>query len=86
MAKVSTKAPILHHDIFGQELALDDCVVYPQSNSMQIGKVIKINPKMISVRGLGSRYRRSETLKYPIDLVKVQGAEVTMYLLKAEAE
>ena len=75
-----------HKDIFGQELALEDCVVYPQSNSMQIGKIIKINPKMISVRGLGKRSYRSETLKYPIDLVKVQGPEVTMYLLKADNE
>lgn len=70
-----------HTDIFGQELVLDDCVVYPQSNSMKIGKVVKINPKMISVKNLTSSGWRSETLKYPTDLVKVHGPEVTMYLL-----
>jgi hypothetical protein len=70
-----------HKDIFGQELVLDDCVVYPQSNSMKIGKVVKINPKMISVKNLTANGWRSETLKYPSDLVKVHGPEVTMYLL-----
>jgi hypothetical protein len=70
-----------HKDIFGQELVLDDCVVYPQSNSMKIGKVVKINPKMISVKNLSENGWRSETLKYPLDLVKVHGPEVTMYLL-----
>lgn len=71
----------VHKDIFGQELLVDDCVVYPQSNNMQIGKVAKINPKMISVKSLTKNGWRSETLKYPQDLVKVQGPEVTMYLL-----
>jgi hypothetical protein len=71
----------VHKDIFGQELVVDDCVVYPQSNSMQIGKVTKINPKMISVKSLAKKGWSSSTLKYPNDLVKVQGPEVTMYLL-----
>jgi len=84
MAK-DLKEPIAHRDIFGQELLVDDCVVYPQSNSMRIGKIAKLNPKMISVKGLDEKGWRSDTLKYPSDLVKVHGAEVTMYLLKAGA-
>lgn len=72
-----------HKDIFGQDLVVEDCVVYPQSNSMRIGKIVKINPKMISVKELSSKGWRSDALKYPDDLVKVQGPEVTMYLLKA---
>jgi hypothetical protein len=73
----------VHKDLFGQELLVDDCVVYPQSNSMRIGKIGKINPKMISVKSLSEKGWRDDTLKYPSDLVKVQGPEVTMYLLKA---
>ena len=70
-----------HTDIFGQELLVDDCVVYPSHNSMVVGKIIKINPKMIKVAKVGSKNAR-ESNKYPVDIVKVHGPEVTMYLLK----
>lgn len=77
------KEIIQHRDLFGQELAIDDCVVYPISNIMHVGKVIKINPKMVKVQRVGNKGWRSEVNKYPSELVKVQGAEVTMYLLRA---
>jgi len=71
-----------HKDLFGQTLEIDDCVVFPSSNSMYVGKVIKLNPKMVKVAQVGSKGYRSEQNKYPYELVKVQGSEVTMYLLK----
>lgn len=70
-----------HCDILGQPLALGDCVVFPSSNSMHVGTIIKFNPKMIKVRRVGSKYKWEQN-KYPSDLAKVSGAEVTMYLLK----
>jgi len=71
-----------HRDILGQPLEVGDCVVYPSSNSMYIGMIIKLNPKMVKVKRVGSKYRTSGQNKYPADLAKVSGAEVTMYLLK----
>ena len=71
-----------HKDILGQPLALGDCVVFPSSNNMYVGTVIKINPKMIKVKRIGAKTRYGELNKYPEDLAKVSGAEVTMYLLK----
>jgi hypothetical protein len=77
---VKTKAPIQHQDLFGQPLEIGDCVVYPRSNSMTVGTVAKLNPKMVGVKGVSNRW--ADCNKYPQELVKVSGSEVTMYLLK----
>lgn len=75
-----TKTIPEHKDILGQPLALGDAVVYPSSNTMYVGMITKINPKMIKVKRVGSH--SWEQNKYPSDLVRVHGPEVTMYLLK----
>ena len=77
---VKTKTPVQHSDLFGQPLEPGDCVVYPRSNSMMVGIVAKLNPKMVGVKGAGTRW--GDCNKYPQELVKVSGSEVTMYLLK----
>lgn len=74
-----TKPDIEHKDLFGQPLAVGDCVVYPRSNNMSVGTVAKLNPKMVGVKGIE---RWGDCNKYPQELVRVSGAEVTMYLLK----
>ena len=71
-----------HRDILGQPLAVGDAVVYPSSNTMYVGVVIKFNPKMIKVKRIGVKRGAGEYNKYPSDVAKVSGAEVTMYLLK----
>ena len=71
-----------HCDILGQPLEVGDCVVYPSHNTMYIGTVTKLNPKMVKVKRVGAKYYTREQNKYPADLAKVNGAEVTMYLLK----
>ena len=48
---------------------------------MYVGTVVKLNPKMVKVKRVG-KSRSWEQNKYPSDLAKVSGAEVTMYLLK----
>lgn len=78
------KAPLEHRDKLGQLLAIGDAVCYPSHNSLELGTVKKLNPKMVKVfevgRGASKWYNGSN--KYPGDLVKVSGPEVTMYLLK----
>ena len=47
-----------HKDKLGRLIQVDDFVCYPDGNSLQIGKVIKINPKMIKVNRIpDKRYR-----------------------------
>lgn len=72
-----------HRDKLGRLLAVGDCVVYPQSNSLIVGTIKKFNPKMIKVAKVPYSGRwGSESNKYPSDLVKVEGPEVTMFLIK----
>jgi hypothetical protein len=77
------KAVPKHPDKLGRELNMGDCVVYPQSNSMMIGTVIKFTPKMITVKTINSGgWLGYETRKYSSDVIKIEGPEVTMYLIK----
>ncbi len=78
------KAQPEHRDKLGRMLAVGDAVCYPSHNSLELGTVKKLNPKLITVieagRGASKWYTGSN--KYPGDLVKVDGPEVTMYLLR----
>lgn len=69
-----------HKDILGKPLTVGCCVVFSVSNSLYVGTVVKLNPKMVKVKHVNSRSR--EQNKYPTDLAVVDGSEVTMYLLK----
>lgn len=71
----------VHYDLIGRELAVGDCVAFPGYNSLSIGTVVKLNPKMIGVVNIKSKRSRAQ-LKYPGDLVKLDGPDVTFYLLK----
>lgn len=70
-----------HRDILGQPLGIGDAVVYPSSNTMYVGTITKLSPKMVKVKRVGVKYSWEQN-KYPADLAKVSGAEVTLYLLK----
>lgn len=77
------KATIEHKDKLGLPLAEGDCVAYPESNSLSIGTIIKLNPKMIKVVRVGAKgYWARGTNKYPSDVVKLEGEAVTFYLLQ----
>jgi hypothetical protein len=69
-----------HKDKLGRLLKIGDCVAYPAYNSLGVGVVKKLNPKMIGVAGLTKR--ASPKNKYPHDCVLLEGPDVTMYLLK----
>jgi hypothetical protein len=77
----------VHKDKLGRAIALDDFVCYPNSNNLDIGKVVKITPKMVLVSRIPDRYRKwgGESRKYPCDLVLIEGKEVTMYILRNSA-
>jgi hypothetical protein len=70
----------------GRAITLDSVVAYPSSNSLSIGRVIKLNNKMIKVVNVKAKsaYAQRGINKYPQDCVVVDGAEVTMYLLKQQ--
>jgi hypothetical protein len=49
---------------------------------MLIGTVVKFSPKMIIAKTIGTGWRGYEARKYSEDVVKIEGPEVSMYLLK----
>jgi hypothetical protein len=69
-----------HKDRLGREITVGDCVAYPSNNSLYIGTVTKLHTKMIGVTAIGSKYKSSSN-KYPQEIVKLEGPDVTMYLL-----
>ena len=81
-----TKEIPVHRNQLGREHKINDSVDYPQSNSLVIGVVRKINPKMIGVRRIGKNGWGSEKNKYPVDCVKLEGPEVTMFIIKNSGE
>lgn len=68
-----------HKDILGRILNVGDYVAYPDSNQLRIGKIDKLNQKMIRVTT--GREWRSTVNKYPIDTTKIDGPDLTMFLL-----
>lgn len=74
----------VYRDLLGAELAVGDPVALANGSRLALGKIIKFSPKMVGICYL-SDYRSSYSrlkYKYSTDLVKLQGEEVTMYLLK----
>jgi|Wag4MinimDraft_6_1082665.scaffolds.fasta_scaffold280330_1 hypothetical protein len=74
-----------HRDVLGNLINMGDCVAMPAGNSLRIGIVTKLNPKMVQVKRVGTKYE-SKGNKYPMDLVVLNSQDVTMYLLKAGAK
>lgn len=70
---------VLHKDILGNAIKVDDTVVYPYHNSLKIASVVKINPKMVNVVAIGKKY---PDRKYPTDLLVIDDPKITMYMLK----
>jgi len=83
MSEKKVKEPIEHKDKLGRLLKVGDCVAYPSSNSLMIGIVKKLNPKMVGVKPLKNNWGSGN--KYPQDIVLLEGPEVTMYLLMANS-
>lgn len=69
-----------HRDILNRVLAVGDYVAYPDSNTMKMGKIDKLNQKMVRVTT--GRQWRTTVNKYPKDTVKLDGPDLVMHLLK----
>ena len=80
------QTPIEHKDKLGKPIKVGDCVAYPGGNTLLIGTVKKLNPKMIGVTRLGGYKWDGPNNKYPDQVIVLEGPEVTMYLLKMDVE
>ena len=87
------KNDIMHLDILGQQLRIDDFVAYPSSsglgrNALKIGKIVGLTAKMVKVVHLKQRvsdWNKVEakvTTRYPDDCIRLDEQLITMYILK----
>jgi hypothetical protein len=81
-----SKEEIEHKDKLGRTLKLGDCVAYPDFNTLEVGIIKKINPKMLRIVKATTKYRHNGTNKYPEDVVLLEGSDVTMYILKNSSQ
>jgi hypothetical protein len=77
------KVPPAHKDKLGRLINIGDFVAYPIRNSLEFGKVMKLNNKMVGVIPAVSKYPvYGNTNKYPADLVRLESSDMTWYILK----
>ncbi len=73
-----------HHDILGKEVNIEDIVAFSHHNQLKIGKVIKLNPKMLKIKEF--RKNRSwgggEYNIYSSETVIIPGADAIIYILQ----
>lgn len=87
-----SKKQIQHHDYFGRELGIDDCVVFSVRNRFQVGRIQRMGEKKIRIVGYDSvskNWRTGEAmgdLKYGREVLKVDEKDVLIYLLKKSAQ
>ncbi len=81
---MSQKKPLPEHkDKLGRPINVGDFVAYPQRNSLEFGRVMKLNAKMVGVVPAISKYKvYGNTNKYPNDLVRLEASDMTFYLIK----
>lgn len=69
-----------HKDKLGRKITIGDFVAYPDGNSLYVGKITKLNPKMVKVLALPKA--RWDKNKYPDDVVKLEQSDMTWFMLK----
>lgn len=81
-AKKKTKVIPPHYDKLGVEVFPGDYVATPGGHrELKIAKVVKLNPKMLTVAPIGDRWNTSV---YARESIKLDPALVTMYILRNE--
>lgn len=73
------KPEIYHEDRLGRNVSVGDYVTFAHSNYMYVGRVTKLNPKMLKIDRIPSG--RSYNI-YSQHSVIVEGELVTHYVLK----
>jgi hypothetical protein len=84
--ELKTKKPKPEHkDKLGRLIALNDFVAYPDRNTLEFGRVIKLNNIMVKVQRVPATKYSGESNKYPKDMLLVEAKDMTWFLLKNSA-
>lgn len=73
-----------HFDRLNNKIELGDVVVFPIANNLYIGRITKLNPKMVKVEEIKDKTSlwKREYNKYSVDIVKVPEKDAIVFLLK----
>lgn len=73
-----------HFDRLNNKVELGDLVVFPIANNLYIGRITKLNPKMVKVEEIKDKTSlwKREYNKYSVDIVKVPEKDAIVFLLK----
>ena len=73
-------------DFLMRELALDDYVIFksPYGANLKLGKIIKFTPRQIRVEYPGWRGEMTSSVRYSKEVVKVEGPDLTFFLLSKQ--
>ena len=79
-----TKELPKHKDKLGRMIQLDDSVAFSNHNSLSVGKITKLNNKMVKVLEITKpgKFKPSDYNKYPHDCVKLEQSDMTWFILK----
>lgn len=72
-------------DVIGRELAIGDFVAYQVQGyrGLEVGKIVAFTPKQVRIKGR-SVWNTKGYLQYPCDVVKLDGPDFMMFILKQE--
>ena len=71
-----------HYDKLGQEIVIDSWAAIPTGTHIQVGKVIKLTPQMVTLEVPLNQGYCGTWRKYPIDLIVLKDIpELTLYVL-----
>jgi len=82
--KKTSKVIPPHFDKLGIEVFPGDYVAIPAGyRQIKIAKIVKLNPKMLTVLPIGERYNHST---YAHESIKIDSNIITMYILRNESK
>ena len=71
-----------HEDRLGRVLKLGDYVGFAENSGIAIAKIEKITAKMVHLSLVPAKYSRRLYQKYAHQTIYIDGADLTMYLLR----
>ena len=80
------KKEIDHRDLLNKRIKVGDIVAFAESGSQYVGKISKLTPKRVKISRITAPdparwYRQVEYQRPPDDVVIIEGAHVTAYIL-----
>lgn len=77
---MAKESPV-HYDRIGKLIELGDMVAVADYNGLMLGKVTKLNQKMIKVKRYPTGSRNYEKNKYPRESIKLDPDDVAIHIL-----